>query len=225
MIPSLILASQSPRRRALLNAVGVSFDVLPAHADEAAVRAESPRALAMKTAMVKADAVAALVKARGEPAIIIAADTIVVLDGQILGKPRDRVEARVTLRDLSGRRHEVITGIVVQDLNGAAWIHAERSEVLFNTLSTELIDLYVQSGQADDKAGAYGVQEVGLQFIAEVRGDLTNVIGLPLACLRTGLEEITQKDIFNGRSLRAATLAAYPELAGLPPACLLGIPD
>jgi septum formation protein len=220
-----ILASQSPRRRALLEALGMRIEVFVPDVDEAAIRAASLRAFVMHAAAAKAGAVRAALPSADDPRPIIAADTIVVLDGRALGKPRDRDEARVMLRSLSERTHEVLTGLALGIGPEGVWVDADRSEVTFRPLDEQAIERYLQTGAADDKAGAYGVQEVGAEFIERVEGDLTNVIGLPLVCLRRAMREAVGDDQLVGRSLRRAMFRAYPEIEAMPPALWSGVPD
>lgn len=217
----LVLASGSPRRRALLAAAGVEFEVIVSGVDEAEHQTQgSPRAIAMKTAVAKADEVAARLP-KGQ--LVLAADTMVVVDGEVYNKPEDREDARRMLRILSGRTHTVVTALALMRAGGEALVDAVSAGVRFNELSDELIDSYVASGEADDKAGAYGIQGLGSRFVAAVEGDLTCVIGLPMRRLRELLVEMTGQDPMGGRDLRQAALASYDELAKLPPECLDGI--
>ncbi len=219
----LILASQSPRRRALLAASGIPFEIRVSHTDESLHLASGvPRVVALKTALAKGEAVA---EDAPPGRLILAADTIVVIDNRILNKPADRAEARHMLGRLSGRAHEVITGLTLLRAGGEALADAVCARVLFNRLDPALIDDYVASGEADDKAGAYGIQGLGAQLVAAVDGDLTGVIGLPMARLRAMLVEFTGVDWFAGRSLRTDALTAFSDLSQLDPACLAGIPS
>lgn len=218
-----VLASASPRRRALLAAGGVAFEVRVSDVDESEhLDAGSPRAAAMKTALAKAEAVAA---GCAPATLVLGADTMVVIDGEILNKPIDRVDARAMLRRLSGRTHEVVTGVALARPGGEALVDAEVARVRFHPLDEELIGQYVASGEADDKAGAYGIQGLGARLVAAVEGDITGVIGLPLGRLREMGLRMTGEDLFGGRNLRSVALAAYAELARLDRACLAGIPD
>ena len=143
---------------------------------------------------------------------MIAADTVVVLEGRLYGKPRDREDAKRMLRELSGRTHEVITGVAIQRAGGASWLDAETTRVTFRELDEATIGGYVASGQADDKAGAYGLQEVGAGFVAKVEGDVSNVVGLPIAKMLRGLEEISGADL-SAIDAEAAMREAFPEFA------------
>ena len=175
MAPRLVLASQSPRRRELLLQLGLAHEVRPAHADESVLPGEPPREYVLRVARDKARAVP------GE--VVLAADTAVVLASEVLGKPGDPADARRMLRALSGTRHEVITGVCVRlgaTAQGAELEAVVSTEVVFARLSERAIDWYVGTGEPLDKAGAYAIQGAGGAFVAEVRGSVSNVVGLPL---------------------------------------------
>ena len=173
--PLVILASQSPRRRELLTLVGIPHEVRPADIDEAYLAGEHPRAHCERLAREKA-----AVAARDAPdALVIGSDTIVVLDGDVLGKPRDDADAAAMLSRLSGRRHMVMTGIAV------IWRGVERSaveevDVTFHLLTAADIRAYIATREPMDKAGAYGIQGFGATIVARVDGDYFAVMGLPL---------------------------------------------
>jgi len=174
---SLVLASASPRRADLLRMLGLAFTTAPASIDESPRAGESPEALALRLAREKALAVAA----PAGTALIVAADTIVVVGGEILGKPRDDGESRRFVGRLAGRTHEVITAVALRACPEEA-ITCEHavSRVTFASLSAAEIAWYVATGEGRDKAGAYALQGIGALFIAGVEGSYTNVIGLPL---------------------------------------------
>jgi septum formation protein len=173
----LILASGSPRRRELLAELGIPFSVVVSDAPEDLDASLTPVEQAVALAERKARAVAATV-ARG---LILGADTIVVLDGDILGKPIDDADACRMLRRLSGRPHEVITGVALVDAaSGGTRSAAVTSTVHLRPLANEDIAAYVASGEPRDKAGAYAIQGLGATLIACYEGSLTNVVGLPL---------------------------------------------
>jgi septum formation protein len=179
--PRLVLASSSPRRREILGRLTDDFVVQPADIDETPRPSEDPVAYVVRLAEEKARAVA-------DPGcVVIGADTSVVLDGEILGKPRDRADAAATLRRLGGRRHAVVTGVAVAvtDDDGAVRVTSghEESTVEFDPLSDEMIEWYVATGEADDKAGSYGLQGAGGLFADRVNGSVSNVIGLPMGRL------------------------------------------
>ena len=170
----LILASASPRRVALLDEAGVEFDQQPANVDESPRPGESPEAYVSRLAEAKA-------RASWKPGCrSLGADTIVTLDGVILGKPRDPTEARVMLRHLSGRSHEVLTGVAVFDGNRCSRA-CERTEVRFRDLADSEIDAYVASGEPMDKAGSYAIQGGASAFVRELAGSYSNVVGLPVS--------------------------------------------
>ncbi|MBR2969256.1 MAG: septum formation protein Maf [Clostridia bacterium] len=182
----IILASASPRRSQLLSEAGVDFEVIPSEAEERADKALPPQAYTESLARFKAEDVYA--KTGG---VVLGADTVVVLDGKVLGKPTSEGDARATLRALSGRRHEVITGFCVIYGTSCKKIITDHvvSGVVFNELSDSVIEEYVASGLPMDKAGSYGVQD-GYPLVKEVQGSLTNVIGLPVDQVLKVLKEI-----------------------------------
>ena len=175
----LILASQSPRRRDLLGQMGLEFTVISPQIDEDAFTDPDPVALVKTLSREKALAVA---KDRAADALVIAADTVVVLDGQTLGKPRDRAEAKAMLAALSGRSHQVCTGVTVCR-GDRADTRAEVTQVTFRSLSLEEIRRYADTGEPMDKAGAYGIQGLGALLVEGIRGDYFNVVGLPVCLL------------------------------------------
>lgn len=171
--PRVILASQSPRRRALLSLVGIAHEVRPADIDERYLPDESPRAHAERLAREKAETI------REPEAVVIGSDTIVVVDGDVLGKPRDEADAARMLRRLSGRSHTVITAIAVA-WRGRVESGVEEVEVAFHPLTDEDIAGYVATREPMDKAGAYGIQGFGATIVARVDGDYFAVMGLSL---------------------------------------------
>ena len=176
----LILASASPRRKELLEKLDLTFTVCPADVDESRLPDEDAAMYPLRTAVKKAMAIA---EGR-ENALVIAADTVVVVDNDILGKPKDEEEARGMLRRLAGREHIVITGIgIVDTVSGRTLSGTEHTIVYFHPLSTEEIDAYVASKESMDKAGAYGIQGKGSLLVRTIAGDYFNVMGLPLSKL------------------------------------------
>ena len=173
----LILASQSPRRRELLGQMGLEFTVISPKIDEDAVVRPDPRSLVEALSRAKAQAVEA------EPeALVIAADTVVVLEGRVLGKPASREEAEEMLAALSGRSHQVFTGFTVRQGDRQV-TRAEETQVRFRSLTRAEIRAYVATGEPMDKAGAYGIQGLGGLLVAGIRGDYSNVVGLPVCAL------------------------------------------
>lgn len=175
---SLVLASASPRRIRFLRELGLEFAVLPAMIDEAVQWGERPEQYALRLAEEKARAIAG---AHAE-ACVLAADTIVVLDGEILGKPRDSADAENMLARMGGRWHEVVTAYCLCRLVDGLFVRrAVTTKVLFRPLDRQLCRAYVLTGEPLDKAGSYGVQGRGGFLVEKIDGSCTNVIGLPVA--------------------------------------------
>lgn len=171
-----VLASASPRRRELLAGLGLDFEVRPVDLDETPQPGESPAACVLRLAESKA-------RARlGDGEIVLAADTIVVIDGRILGKPSDAEEARAMLATLAGRTHEVFTGVALAcgDRPPRLAVALDRTLVSVVPLDAAAIDAYVATGEPLDKAGAYAIQGIGALLVARIEGNYTNVVGLPL---------------------------------------------
>ena len=171
----LILASASPRRAELLRNAGISFTVEPAHVPEERASVETPTGYAMRLAREKARAV--LARHPHDP--VLGADTVVVIDEHVLEKPTDVGDAARMLRLLSGRRHQVITGMCLT-ADGFESIEAETTQVFFSRLSEEEIAAYVRTGEAMDKAGAYGIQGMASRWAERIEGCYFNVVGLPV---------------------------------------------
>ncbi|MBL7495449.1 septum formation protein Maf [Frankia sp. CNm7] len=177
----IVLASGSPRRRELLAAMGVPFDVLVSEVDEAVDEHNGPHDVALRLARRKARAVAG----RVPDGLVIGGDTVVELAGRIYGKPGDALEAAAMLGELAGRAHQVVTGLAVVDAaSGELREAATTSVVRMRPLGADEIREYVASGEPFDKAGAYAIQGLGRRLVTSVAGDLDNVIGLPTATLR-----------------------------------------
>ena len=175
----MILASQSPRRRELLSLITEDFRIIPAKGEELLPAKISPENAVLTLSEQKADEI--FVEHKDE--LIIAADTIVAIDGKILGKPRDENDAFSMLKTLSGRVHEVFTGVCVVFPNGRKERFFEETKVEFYPLSTEQIEAYIKTGEPMDKAGAYGIQGKGALLVKRIDGDYYNVMGLPVAKL------------------------------------------
>jgi septum formation protein len=169
---SLILASRSPRRAELLTAAGIEFSVSAASIDETPRAGESPRDYVLRLAAEKARAI--------EGDLVLAADTTVVLCNEIMGKPADAADAARMLRALSGKRHEVLTGVALKRAGKIA-LDIASTAVWFAPLSEREITDYVASGEPMDKAGAYGIQGLASKFIDRIDGSYSNVVGLPIA--------------------------------------------
>ncbi len=178
----MILASQSPRRIELMQEAGFTFRVLPADIDETPRDGESPTDLVRRLSRTKARSVA---DAHAEPGeTVVAADTVVSIDGELLGKPADDADAHRMLRELSGRTHQVATGVCIMAAGRPqdAESFVEVTDVTFYPLTDEEIDAYIASGEPRDKAGAYGIQGVGgRMLVRRIDGDFYNVVGLPIA--------------------------------------------
>ena len=182
----IILASNSPRRKELLRQIGVNYISDPANVDESVLQGESPEAYALRVALDKARVAAA----RAASGLVVAADTIVVLDDNILGKPVDMQDAERMLVMLAGREHRVITGIAIIDAaTGKSLTSTSVTKVWFRQLTRDEIIAYVNTGEPLDKAGAYGIQEKGALLVDKVEGCYFNVVGLPLSLLNTMLKE------------------------------------
>ncbi len=183
----LVLASKSPRRQELLAGLGLEFEVYPSRLTEPPAQGQQPEDYVSLLAGLKARSVSPLFPHAG----IIAADTVVVCEGKILGKPRNKNEARAMLQRLSGRTHKVFTGYAIL-YQSQLYTRSVRTEVLFKKLKAVEIEAYLATGEPMDKAGAYAIQGIASYMIKAVRGSVTNVIGLPLSelvedLLRLGL--------------------------------------
>ena len=183
---TIILASASPRRKELLKRIGLKFKVVPSNYEENLNPDLETHELAKSLSLQKAR----LVAEKHRNALVIAADTFIVLEGKILGKPHTEAEAKVMLETLNGRQHSVITGFTVID-NGTnkALSKSVETKVCIRKLSSDEIDAYVKSKEPLDKAGAYAIQGLGSVIVERIEGDYFNVIGLPLSALAESLKE------------------------------------
>jgi septum formation protein len=172
-----ILASASPRRAELLRSAGLEFEVIPTQVDESPLPNEAPADLVLRLSQRKGE----VVFTANPEALVLAADTVVVWDGAILGKPADAEEAVEMLTTLSGRTHEVLTGFSLFWPDRAVYQQVCSTQVTFRNLEKDEIQAYVQSGEPLDKAGAYGIQGNAAAFVLKIDGSYTNVVGLPLA--------------------------------------------
>ncbi len=178
VVGELVLASASPRRQRFLRELGLDFQVMPAIIDERNLPGEDPDNFVLRMAREKAEAISI----QHPAACVLAADTIVVLDGEILGKPADAGDALAMLGRMAGRWHEVLTGFCLCRRSGPLFVcQVVKTKVLFRPLSAELIAAYVSTGEPLDKAGSYGLQGRGGFLVEKIDGSYSNVIGLPLA--------------------------------------------
>ena len=183
---AMILASQSPRRRELLGQMGFSFTVRPAKGEELTHPELTPAQLVEELARQKALEVSA--EAASDD-VVVAADTVVAIDGKVLGKPHDKVHAAQMLSALSGREHTVYTGVAVKR-GETLLVEHEATQVRFRPLTEREIDLYIQTGEPMDKAGSYGIQGYGALLVEGIRGDYFNVVGLPICRLGRMLAQV-----------------------------------
>lgn len=182
----IILASASPRRKEILKSLGVDFEIVTADADEGSISTDTePKLYVQELAFLKATATAReLLDKKKKHTLIIAADTVVVSDGKILGKPKDKNDAFDMLRGLSAKTHKVMTGICVFRLDDAFSVcDTVTTEVTFKDLSDDIITSYIATGEPMDKAGAYGIQGRGSLLCSGILGDYFNVVGLPASRL------------------------------------------
>ena len=179
VMPKLVLASASPRRAEILRAAGWPFEALPANIDESRHDYEDATTYVERLARAKAEVVTPHVPG----ATVVGADTVVVVDGVILGKPVDEEDARRMLLLLQGRWHQVLTGVAVFNGNVGLRVAHEVTEVRFAVMNQAEVDWYVATGEPMDKAGAYAIQGLGARFIKGIKGDYSNVVGLPVRLL------------------------------------------
>lgn len=177
MAKEVVLASASPRRAELLRQLGLSFEALPVDIDESFHGDESPADYVRRLAMEKA--MTGYQRHGRRDALVLGSDTTVVLDGQVLGKPADEAGARTLLRSLSGREHQVVTGVALAATGGVE-VRVSVTDVRFRVLDCREIDAYCATGEPMDKAGGYGIQGRGGAFVAALKGNYSAVVGLPL---------------------------------------------
>lgn len=178
---SLILASASPRRRQLLGAAGLQFEVIPSDVPEDALPGEEPERYVARVARDKCRAVLELVRAAGDLRPVLAADTVVVVDRAIIGKPLDRDDARAMLQTLSGREHVVLTGFYICAADDRITEQVVATRVRFRSLDQAEVEAYLDAGEWQDKAGAYAIQGGAAKMVLAINGSYTNVVGLPVA--------------------------------------------
>lgn len=197
MSKKIILGSASPRRRELLSRIGIAFEVRTSDGEEL-YHSTAPEEIVKELALMKAENVAGdLVNERKcapEDTIVIGADTIVVLDGKILGKPKDEKDAADMIRALQGRSHEVYTGVALLDYNAQGSrnvsVHAVGTKVYVNPMDEKEISAYISTGEPMDKAGAYGIQGRFAAYIDRIEGDYYNVVGLPVSYVYRMLKKL-----------------------------------
>ena len=198
MTPHFILASSSPRRKELLASIGLEYDVVVPDADESAVSRDgiTPELYVQELALIKAAAAAKLVL-KDKNAVIIAADTVVSNNGEILGKPEDAEDAFNMLSSLSGHKHTVYTGCCVMSVrSGKTVCRTSSADVYFKELSADKIWRYIATGEPADKAGAYGIQGIGGTLVEKTDGDYQSVVGLGISSLSDILENEFNINIF-----------------------------
>jgi len=189
MKDQLVLASASPRRRELLQQIGLKFQVVPSRAEEQILPGETPEEHVIRLSLDKAKEVANRDDISGR--WFIGSDTIVLCDRQILGKPEDELHAATMLRQLSGREHQVLSGYAIIDRQtGKQQSEAVNTKVWFRQLTESEITSYIATGEPADKAGAYAIQGLGICFVARIEGSYTNVVGLPLCKLTLAMKEL-----------------------------------
>ncbi|CED93154.1 MULTISPECIES: Maf family protein [Romboutsia] len=190
---NIILASASPRRKEILENASVKFEVMASSIEELTLDGESPCQMVMRLAFEKGMDIAS----RQKNDLIISADTIVVIDNTVLGKPENEIEARKMITSLSGRTHQVITGISLINLdNNKKIIDYVISNVKFKNLSEEDINDYIRTKESLDKAGAYGIQGYGALLVDEIQGDYFNIVGLPISRLSDLLKKHFNINLF-----------------------------
>lgn len=203
VLREIILASASPRRRELLSSVGLDVRIVPSRYEEAHAEEITPRSLAARHAKGKAmgaELDGLPVRSPDEPALVVAGDTVVDVDGAAFGKPRDPAHARSMLRTLSGRSHLVHSAFCLRTLDGRTLEHTETTSVRFYPLTDDEIEAYVATGDGADKAGAYGIQGIGAPLVERIEGDFYTVVGFPLAAFVRSLPAV-------GWSVQPRTLA------------------
>lgn len=190
-LPEIILASSSPRRRELLKQIGIRFTIIPPDIDETQLPDESPEAFVQRLSRQKAAQIADV----HPESLVLGSDTIVLLDGEVLGKPRDADEAVATLRRLSGKTHTVLTGYaLLRRSDRTEIVGMGQADVRFRELDDDEIDSYVAGGSPMDKAGSYGIQEdLGAVFIESIAGDYYTIVGLPVTRVYLALRNLSSR--------------------------------
>ncbi len=196
----IVLASSSPRRKELLQSVGIEFEVIEPSSDESLLDKENPEDYVLRLSTEKALSVS---KNLEVDVLIIGADTIVVVDNKILGKPMDEEDAEAMLNKISGGTHHVLTAFsIINAKHEILHKHVVGTEVIVKTLEPKEIEGYIKTGEPMDKAGAYGIQGIGAFMIKGIRGSYTNVVGLPLVEVIEALTKLGAPRLFSGNGLR-----------------------
>lgn len=196
----IILASTSPRRKELLQSVGIEFEIIAPFSDESLLVKEIPENYAIRLSREKSLSVSQNLDGN---ALVIGADTIVVVDNEILGKPIDEEDARVMLNKLSGKAHYVLTAFTItKPKDEILHTHVVGTEVVVKTLEPDEIEGYIKTTEPMDKAGAYGIQGVGAFMVKEIKGSYTNVVGLPLVEVIEVLKKLGAIELFSGDGSR-----------------------
>jgi len=196
----LVLASSSPRRKELLESVGIDFEIIAPSSDESLLEKENPEDYVLRIATEKSLSVS---RSLNSDVLVIGADTIVVVDNEILGKPEGEGDARGMLSKISGRAHYVLTAFSITKPEAEILhTHVVGTEVLVKTLEPEEIEGYIKTTEPMDKAGAYGIQGLGAFMVKEIRGSYTNVVGLPLVEVVEALKKLGALELFSGDGFR-----------------------
>ena len=197
---NIVLASTSPRRKDLLQSVGIQFEIIAPSSDESLLSKENPEDYALRLSKEKALSVSQNLDGN---TLVIGADTIVVVDNKILGKPKDEEDAKIMLSKISGRAHHVLTAFsITKGEHEILHTHIVGTEVIVKTLEPQEIEGYIKTGEPMDKAGAYGIQGVGAFMVKEVRGSYTNVVGLPLVEVLESLKKLGAIELFSSDGFR-----------------------
>lgn len=200
MKTKIVLASSSPRRKELLQSVGIEFEVIAPTSDESLLDRERPEDYALRLSSQKALSVS---KGLNSNVLVIGADTIVVVDNEILGKPKDEEDAGVMLNKISDKTHHVLTAFsIIKPEHEILHTHVVGTEVIVKTLEPQEIQGYIKTTEPMDKAGAYGIQGVGAFMIKGIRGSYTNVVGLPLVEVVEALKKLGALELFSGDGSR-----------------------
>ncbi|MNO62652.1 Septum formation protein Maf [compost metagenome] len=200
----VILASTSPRRKELVASLNIPYDIVPSHADETTPENWSPKQIVTELAKRKAEAVRHSLNSSGsgsEAGVIVGSDTIVVMDGVVLGKPKNEDEAASMISSLQGRSHTVYTGVAcIDSKTGEMLVDYRSTEVTMRSLTKEEVLAYARSGEGLDKAGAYAIQGLGATLVTGIQGCYFNVVGLPLSLLAQMLEHFGIRVLDNGKN-------------------------